>query len=324
MDQNLIANLAAAGELRSLILGMVFVTTVLMVAAAGFFLFGALSPVKRRLQEIADPEGRSTHQARREGAFTVRWIEPVAKVILPDEDWRLSRLKTRLVQAGFRNHNGMAWFLAAKLVFAFVIPLLVLLPLYLSGMLETSRAGTALMLSMGGLVGFLGPDIYLWSRHNERVLDITESFPDALDMLVVCVEAGLSLDAAIQRVSVEIAHAHPEIATEMQMVSLELRAGKSRDEALRGLADRTGVEEIRSLASILIQAEHFGTSIATSLREHADDMRLLRIQKVREKAARLPVKLIFPIMFFIFPALFLVVLGPAAIRIFIGLFGTLS
>ena len=309
-----------AADLQALILGLVFMTTVFVVAGAGFWFFGATSPVRRRLQEIADPEGRQSHKEHRVGAFTVRWMEPVAKVIMPDEDWRQSRLKTRLVQAGYRSHQAMTWFLACKIVFGLVIPLVIVLPLYAFGVTGISPAAAVLALSLAALLGFLGPDIYLLHRHQERQQAVTESFPDALDMLVVCVEAGLSLDAAIQRVAREIGHAHPEIAEEMQLVSLELRAGKSRDEALRGLADRTGVDEIRALTSILVQAERFGTSIASALREHADEMRLVRIQRARERAAKLPVKMIFPIIFFIFPALFLVILGPAAIRVINALF----
>jgi tight adherence protein C len=325
MDMNAMQGVAQSGaNLQSMILAAVFVTTVLIVVGASYWFFGATSPVKRRLQEIADPEGRKTHELRREGAFTVRWVEPVAKVITPEEDWRRSRIKTRLVQAGFRSHQAMSFFLAAKVVMAFVLPVLIVLPLYLAGYFGQQPGLGVGLVTLAGLIGFFGPDIYVLHRHQERRQIITESFPDALDMLVVCVEAGLSLDAAIQRVAREMIDSHQEIAEELQLVNLELRAGKSREDALHGLYDRTGVEDIKSLASILIQAERFGTSIASSLREHADEMRLMRIQKAREKAAKLPVKLIFPIIFFIFPALFLVILGPAAIRIYTGLIGTLN
>lgn len=303
---------------QSLILGLVFVTTFFIVGGAGYWLFGIMSPARRRLREIADPEGKVTQSERREGTFTVRWAEPVAKVLLPAEGWRRSRLKSRLVQAGLRGRNALTWLLASKLVGAFVFPLLIVLPLFLLGFLgEKPTVGVALM-TASALIGFLGPDWYVQHRLEQRQLLVTEGFPDALDMLVVCVEAGLSLDAAVQRVSKEMKIPHPDLSEELQLVSLELRAGKSRDDALKGLADRTGVHDINALVSILIQAEHFGTSIAASLREHADDMRLVRIQRAREKAAKLPVKLIFPVVLFIFPALFLVILGPAVVRIFKG------
>ena len=171
------------------------------------------------------------------------------------------------------------------------------------------------------LIGYFLPHLYISSKISERKLEFVEGFPDAMDHLVVCVEAGLGLDAAIQRVGREMAVSYPELATEFGILSLELRAGKSRSEALKSLAERTNVDQVQSLVALLIQAEHFGTSIATALREHANEMRLLRIQKAKEKAAKLPVKMLFPIVFFIFPALFIVVLVPAAIRIYIGLIG---
>lgn len=303
---------------QTLILGLVFVTTFFIVGGSGYWLFGFMSPARRRLREIADPEGRVTSSERREGAFTVRWAEPLAKVLLPPEGWRRSRMKSRLVQAGLRGKNALTWLLTSKLIGAFVLPLLIVLPLLLLGMFgEKPTVGVALM-TAAALIGFLGPDWFVQHKLEQRQLLVIEGFPDALDMLVVCVEAGLSLDAAVQRVSREMKTPHPALAEEMQLVSLELRAGKSRDDALKGLADRTGVHDINALVSILIQAEHFGTSIASSLREHADDMRLVRIQRAREKAAKLPVKLIFPVVLFIFPALFLVILGPAVVRIFKG------
>lgn len=301
-----------------LILLLVFVTTVFVFGGASYWLFGVLSPANRRLREIAAPRSGLKHGEIRAGAFTVRFIEPVAKIMLPAEDWRKSRLKSRLVQAGFRDPKTMSWFLATKLIAAFVLPLLVVMPLLVLGYLGDKAVVGVVLLSIAGLIGFFGPDLFLNHRIEERKNTISASFPDALDMLVVCVEAGLGLDAAISRVSSELGHAHPLIAEELQLVALELRAGKARDAALRGLSDRTRVEDISALTSILIQSEQFGTSIATALREHADGMRLLRIQTAREKAAKLPVKLIFPIMLFIFPALFLVVLGPAVIRIYIG------
>lgn len=310
-----------SANLQPLILGTVFITTVLVVGGLGYWLFGPQDPVHRRLQAIADPEGRKSHEVHREGAFNVRWAEPVANVIMPDDDWHRSHLKRRLVQAGFRSHQAMTIFLSAKIVLAFVLPMLVLMPLYGSGFFGNQPALAVLLLALGGLLGFFGPDIYVLHRSQERRQTVSESFPDAVDMLVVCVEAGLSLDAAIQRVAKEVGHAHPEVAEEMQLVSLELRAGKTREDALHGLYERTGVEDIKSMTSILIQAERFGTSIAGSLRIHADEMRRLRIQNARERAAKLPVKMIFPIIFFIFPALFLVILGPAMIRIYTGLFG---
>jgi tight adherence protein C len=137
------------------------------------------------------------------------------------------------------------------------------------------------------------------------------------------VEAGLGLDAALQRVGKELHSSHPELSTELQLLTLELRAGKGRADALRALAERTALDDVRSLTSILIQAEHFGTSVAEALRQHSNEMRTLRLQRARERAAKLPVKMIFPILFFIFPALFLVVLAPSIVRIYLAFTGGL-
>jgi len=185
--------------------------------------------------------------------------------------------------------------------------------------LATAKSSTVILLfAATGIVSFFLPDFFLDRKASKRRLAFEEGFPDAMDMLVVCVEAGLGLDAAIQRVGKEMVASHQELAVEFSLISLELRAGKGRAAALRSLAERTGLDDVRALTSILIQAEHFGTSIAEALREHSNEMRTLRLQRAKERAAKLPVKLIFPIIFFIFPALFLVVLGPALVRIYIG------
>jgi tight adherence protein C len=157
----------------------------------------------------------------------------------------------------------------------------------------------------------------LWLRHaiNQRKEKLLDAFPDALDLLVVCVEAGLGLDAAINRVSSEIHFAHRVLAEELNLVSLELRTGLSRAEALKNLSRRIDLEEVSSLVALLVQTDKFGTSIGQSLRVHSDAMRVNRQLRAEELAAKLPVKMLFPLVFFIFPSLFVVVVGPAAIKI---------
>lgn len=309
-------------SLQSLIMVMVFATTVMAVLFASSWLLALNSPIKRRLAEIADPEGAVRGKESRVGAFRMRWTEPVGKVLMPAEDWKKSRLKTRLVHAGLRHPQAMLVYLAAKVVLGFALPLLMAIPAFLLGYVGKAPLLGVVFVCLFAFIGFFGPNAWLAHRSERRLRAITDSFPDALDMLVVCVEAGLGLDAGIQRVGREISISHPELAEELQVVSLELRAGKARDEALRALAERTGVEDIATLTSILIQTEHFGTSIATALRDQANEMRAIRIQRARERAAKLPVKLIFPIMVFIFPSLFLIILGPAAIRIYHAILST--
>ncbi|MCM0612010.1 type II secretion system F family protein [Marinobacter sediminum] len=308
--------------LYALTLGMVFVATVLGVGALGFWLGSGKSPVQRRLREVTEGQHHHAGEVRREGAFTVRWLAPMGGLVLPTDDWKRSRMRKQLVRCGYRSDRALHVFMALKVLLAFALPLLVLLPILLAGFHTTEREVAVLWLVTAAVLGFLAPDIYLLHREQKRRAELTEVFPDVLDLLVVCVEAGLSLDAAIQRVAREIVHTSASMSQELHLVSLEMRAGKARDEALRALSERTGMPEMQSLVSILVQAEHFGTSIARALREHAEEMREVRIQRAREKAAKLPVKMTFPIIFFIFPALFLVVLGPALVKIAAGLIGS--
>jgi tight adherence protein C len=166
------------------------------------------------------------------------------------------------------------------------------------------------------LLGFYLPDLYLKLLIRWRKEQIVQGFPDALDLLVVCVEAGMGLDAAISRVSEEISMSSRVISEEFRILNLELRAGKSRLEALRNLGTRTDVEEVRSFATLLIQTDRFGTSVAQALRVHSDAMRTQRYQRAEELAGKIPVKMMFPLILFIFPAIFVVVVGPAAIQIY--------
>jgi len=168
------------------------------------------------------------------------------------------------------------------------------------------------------VVGLYLPNLWLRLKIAKRKNKIFEGIPDALDLLVVCVEAGMGLDSAIYRVGEEIMLTNQPLSDELKLYNLEMRAGKSRRDSLKSLALRVDLEEIRSLVTLLIQAEKFGTSIAHSLRVYSDSFRTKRFQRAEEIAAKLPVKLIFPLMFFIMPALFVVLVGPAAISLYQG------
>jgi tight adherence protein C len=165
------------------------------------------------------------------------------------------------------------------------------------------------------VLGWVGPSFYIGRRVKHRQKLIVKAMPDALDMLVVCVEAGLGLNAAIVRVSEEIDHVSPLMSEQLALVNLEIRAGTAREEALRNLGERTGVSDVRALVTMLIQTDRFGTSIATALRVHADTLRTKRRQRAEEASAKTTIKLIFPLVFFVFPAMFVVILGPALISI---------
>jgi tight adherence protein C len=298
-----------------LALALVFLSTFFVVLAVGHWLFTG-SAVQRRLRTIAGEKEPGKTVVTGENAFTVHWLKPAVTVFMPKAEWRRSSMQTMLVRAGYRNPNALTVFLSVKLFLAIGLPLVLLV---LSTMVEQAEVitvqGLVFALIVSALIGFYLPNLFLYRRIRNRKIAFTEGFPDALDMMVVCVEAGLGLDSAIQRVGEEIAIAHPDLAAEFRLISLELRAGKDRTEALRSLGDRVDLDDVRALASLLIQAEHFGTGVASALRVYASDLRLQRIQRARVKAAKLPVKLIFPILLCIFPALFLVFLGPGVIRI---------
>jgi tight adherence protein C len=206
-------------------------------------------------------------------------------------------------------------FWGAKILLSFCLPaaFLMLRVAFFTLMTQQMTAAIAIFLA---LLGFYLPDIWLRQRSDVRKGRILAALPDALDLLVVCVEAGMGIDSGIQRVAEEIKLSNPELADELRFMNLELRAGKQRPEALRSLALRTNLEEVNSLATLLIQTDRFGTSMADALRVYAESYRTSRYQKAEEIAAKLPVKLVFPLVAFIFPALFVVLLGPAAISIY--------
>jgi tight adherence protein C len=226
-----------------------------------------------------------------------------------------SALRSLFLKAGIRHPSAAAVFWGAKVLFAVALPFL---SFFVQAFAESGFLRFQVLLIMGvlALLGFYLPDFYLMLRIRLRKEKIVKGFPDALDLLVVCVEAGMGLDAAINRVAEEIQLSSQVISDEFKILNLELRAGKSRIDALRNLGIRTDVEDVRSFATLLIQTDRFGTSVAQALRVHSDSMRTRRYQKAEELAAKLPVKMMFPLIFFIFPAIFVIVVGPAAIQIY--------
>ena len=232
--------------------GSVFIFVVITIAGFSLWLMSGVGPVERRLRQIAEGNSRTSHVTHTEGAFEVKWVEPLVKLIEPKEGWQSSTLTSRLVRAGIRAPNAISYLVAAKIVGAFVLPLLILAPFIFSPTTILSTAEIAMIVSAAGLVGFYLPDFILERKGKRRTLAFQEGFPDAMDMLVVCVEAGLGLDAALQRVGKELQSSHPELSTELQLLTLELRAGKGRADALRALAERTALDDVRSLTSILI------------------------------------------------------------------------
>jgi tight adherence protein C len=221
-------------------------------------------------------------------------------------------MQRRLIRAGYRNPNALKVLYGAKAIFAVLLPVIMTLAV-LNSSAQQSNKIVAILVAVAA--GFFGPNEYVRMAAKRRQKHIQRGLANSLDLMVVCVESGLGLDQAIMQVSKELEHAHPEISEEFAIVNLELKAGKRRAEALRNLADRTAVEDLKKLVAVLIQADRFGTGVAQSLRAHSDYMRVQARQIAEEKAAKLGVKLIFPIFFCILPSLFVVTVGPIVMKI---------
>jgi tight adherence protein C len=241
-----------------------------------------------------------------------RLATPAARLAGAGDAQSISRLQAHFLQAGLRARAAPMYFLALKTVLALGLPLLAWVALSVGGW-RMEGARVPLMLVVAAAAGLYLPSLALRWRVARRQRALFEAFPDAIDLMIVCVEAGLSLDMAIQRAGQEMMLRSPALAEELALVGTELRIGASRERALRNLASRTGVPEIGSFVAALLQADRFGTTIADSMRVHAEDLRLRRQYRAEEAAARIPTQLLFPLVFTILPALFVVLVGPAAI-----------
>jgi tight adherence protein C len=245
---------------------------------------------------------------------TLRWRELVSRIgsVVPTAAKDLPRLKRRLIRAGIRNPNAPRYFQGIRLVTTLLFGIGALL-----GAWQSQFAGQNAILAAGAgaALGYAAPMQLLLFRIRHRQHAIARGLPNALDLMVVCVEAGLGIDQTTLQVAKELQSAHPEICSEFTVMNLELRAGKRRAEALHNLADRAGVEDLRKLVAVLVQTDRFGTSIAQSLRGHADYLRSMARQRAEERAAKLAVKLVFPIFFCVLPTLFVVTIGPVMTRL---------
>lgn len=242
-------------------------------------------------------------------------LERLGQVSKPKDQAQVSRIREKLVNAGYRQAKAPILFLGTRIFLAvlFGVGFLIFGTEATKGMSSPYAFPGILVLCM--VVGFYGPQLWLSSAISKRKERLVDGFPDALDLMVVCVEAGLGLDQAMNRVGQEIMMGHKELGGEFSLLNLELRAGLSREQALRNLVLRTDLSDIRSLVALLIQTDRFGTSIGQALRVHSDSMRMTRRMKAEEKAAQLAVKLMIPLILFIFPALMVVIAGPGAIRL---------
>jgi tight adherence protein C len=250
-------------------------------------------------------------------------IGSMGQILRPKSEKEISYLRRQFLRAGIRNEYAPVIFFGIKALVS-VSLVLVFFVTKLSTRIIMPNLYFFLILVILLAVGFYLPNIYLQMKIAARKEKIREGLPDALDLMVVCVEAGTGLDAAIHRVGVEMKITNSVISDEFKLLGMELRAGKQRLEALKNLAMRADLDDLSSLVTLLIQTDKFGTSLGQALRVHSDSMRTKRFQRAEEIAAKLPVKLLFPLILFIFPALFVVIMGPAAIRIYRTLLGAIG
>lgn len=303
-------------------------TRLLYIVAAGAAIFmltlgvsllfiSVTDPVRRRLGRLAG-EVEPEHKAV---AHFLHALEPVNKYLLPTRQAERSHMERRLSFAGFRSQNAVPLFYSIKTGLA-----VILLCVVLGSSYWLPRMSTVQMIFVALFAAFVGliiPNLVLDHLVERRQKRLRNAFPDALDMLVVCVEAGLGLTASLQRVAEELRFSHPELGAELMLVTAEMRAGVDRELALKGLAARTGLEDIHGLVSLLLQTLKFGTSIADTLRVYAEEFRDKRMQRAEELAAKIGTKLVFPLVFCLFPSFFIVAIGPAVIRL-VEVFRTLG
>jgi tight adherence protein C len=291
---------------------VVFVTVVLVVFAFGAAAATPTSVLGSRLRALG---GHQT-QAPEKTALKVRErleqaLDPISKAI-PLSAADVTRTRAWMIQAGLREPRHASYYFGSRLLLA---------ALGLAGVVAFSGFTSLSLLICVPALGFFIPRFFLKRMIKDRQQRITIALPDALDLTVICVEAGLALDQALMRVGKDLHHAHPDLSDEFHLVNLEMRAGKPRAEALRNLVDRTGVDDIKSLVGTLIQTDRFGTSVAQALRVHSDSLRTARRQRAEEQAAKTTIKMVPPLVLFILVPFLFVTIGPALIQAYHSLVG---
>lgn len=297
--------------------------SVLVVLALGLIAYSLMprpredrDAVKRRLagRRGTDEEAQIRAQARASAsdALVKRATPMLSKLVMPTSNQEQTNLRVRLATAGFRQPQAQTFFLASKSIAAVVGLLIGLVAGFTGGLSPAMIAGAA---AFGAGAGMMLPNMWLSMATSSRKQKLRNGLPDSLDLLVVSVEAGLALDAALKRVGDEMAPVHAELSEELRIATMETQMGLPRNEALANMAKRSDLDEVRSLVTVITQAEKFGTSIARALRNQAESLRTKRRQRAEEKAQKTAVKLMIPLVLFIFPTMFVVLGGPAAINI---------
>jgi tight adherence protein C len=283
----------------------VFASIAILTGLAVNYLLARISPTRRRVAELAGA-GRSSGIVVDAPGLMGETSLKKNRTFIPKSPKEMGRLQKRLAHAGFHGARALTIYAVAEVVLAALG----------SGSVLVVFGRTGLILAAAlGFIGYMLPNFYLDRRAMLRRREISNGLADALDLLIVCVEAGLGIDQAILKTGEELRIAYPSLSDELRMVNIETRAGKARLEAFRNFAKRTGVDDVRSLVAMLVQTDRFGTSIAQALRTFAEVSRTKRRQRAEEKAAKLGVKLVFPLVFCLFPAFFVVSLGAAVIKL---------
>jgi len=307
--ESILANVDAA---KLAVGAAIFLCTAALVLGLSYW--SGRAQLKRRLKLME--ERQELVQDDETSGFSesvLRTYGPLAKLVLPDQKWEDSPIRAQFMHAGWRSPNAPTIFFATKALLTLGLPAVALsVMLSIGGFTPLTISLTMLT---AGLLGLYSPNLVLRQRVELRQRELFESVPDALDLMTVCMEAGLSLEGALSRVAEEMVQSSPLIASELQLVVLEMRAGRGRETALRNLALRNGLDEIESLVATLMQAEQFGVSVVESLRTHSEFLRGRRQQQAEERAATIGTRLTFPLMTCILPTLMIVVTGPAAIRL---------
>jgi tight adherence protein C len=286
---------------------LAFLAVFLLIVSGGLLLFYR-EVMLQRISEVIHPrpKEKSITSVVQHAKSSIGNLMESVENLMPKSAKEVSVVRQRLTRAGYRNESAAKVFYGCQVV----------LPILLSALALVTGLGSlspflVYLMALGG--GYLAPSFWLDRMIKKRQKKINRGLPDVLDLLVICMEAGLSLDQATARTAQELSTSLPELCDELNIVVLEQHAGRARSDAWKNLAERTGVESVRNLVSMLVQTEQFGTSVAKMLRVHSDSLRTQRVQMIEELASKTSVKLVFPLVLFIFPALFLVTLGPAAI-----------
>ncbi len=311
--------------MQTIILAIVFMSAVGLVLGIGLWL-NRDEALGRRLDDLKGPSGSldKTAEAGAEWRVKVaRIVAPMAWLSTPKEGWEASNFRVRFMHAGLRGPGWPVIFFGAKTFLTLALPGLLLLYRSMADV-STATQFTLFSLLFLAALGYYLPNLVMMMMIHFRQRELQEALPDAVDLMRVCVEAGLGLDAAMNRAGEEMDMRSHALASELNLVTLDLRVGSTRERALQNFALRTGVDDVATFVTILLQSEHFGTNVAESLRILSDTMRVQRQVRAEERAAKIPLKLLFPLIFLIFPSLFVVLMGPAVISIYRVLLPTMA